>query len=86
MYYAQHACFAATGRFAPTYAELLRHYSTPPFELCPAFSNPDGVSIEVAGEGPSSGFVATVPSPDGGPWAATVTNGRFLTVATVAGT
>lgn len=83
MYYAQHACFAATGAFAPTYAGL-RNYSAPPFELCPLDSSMPteaGVSMKVTGGG--SGFVATVQSPDGAPWQATVTNDRFLTVAAV---
>jgi hypothetical protein len=78
VYGAQHARFAAEGAFASCLTDLAP-YSSPPFELCP--SAEAVIELIVDGDtGATTGFTATVPSPDGAPLAATVTTDRLLTV------
>ena len=66
------------GAFASSLADLAP-YSSPPFELCPSTDTVIELTVDDA-TGATTGFTATVPSPDGAPLAATVTTDRLLTV------
>lgn len=76
VYYAQKKYAQANNGTYTTDVHELQKFSAPPFEMCTSAE----VSITRDQRG-QSGFEATVSSPDVGPWAATITEDRFLTVA-----
>ena len=85
IYYAQRACLAATGSYTDDARLLLATYSVPPYEVCPV--GIDDVTINLRYDGQSGGSVvgydATVASPDGALYAATVRDDRFLVVSSL---
>lgn len=80
VYYAQKAYAQAhNGSFASNPQDLLP-FTQRPFQLC----NTANVSIEVKppkSSGAHPTYTAAVQTPEGGPWIATVTDDRYLTVA-----
>lgn len=80
LYYAEHRYFAARGAFTESVEEL-KAFEDPDFPVCAAAQT--DVTLSVRGEEPW--FTATVQSPDGAPFAATVEKDRYLTVAGGAG-